>query len=265
MWRMMVLIGLALLILAGCGGQPLVPQEVAVMDLQRVAGQRIFFGHQSVGWNIITGVEAILQQHPDVTMAITTPTERTDDQAAAFVHTEVGQNYDPLAKLTDFDRLIREGLGDQVEIAFFKFCYVDFDQQTDVEQLFKTYQATMDALQRDYPDTTFVYVTTPLMAPDQGAKGFLKGMLGRNQEVNANTKRHQFNELLRASYAESGALFDLAAVEATAADGTTCTMKVSGETVPCLVRAYTDDGGHLNDVGQRVVAGKLIAFLATLN
>nr|WP_071193377.1 SGNH/GDSL hydrolase family protein [Oscillochloris trichoides] len=265
MRRVIILMGLAMLILIGCGGQPLTPQEVASMDLQRVAAKRIFFGHQSVGWNIITGIDAILQAHPDVTMTFTTPTEYTDGQGAAFVHTEVGQNYDPLSKLQDFDRLIREGLGDRVEIAFFKFCYVDFDQQTDVEQLFTTYQATMDALQRDYPDLTLVYVTTPLMAPDQGAKGFLKGMLGRNQEVNANTKRHQFNELLRASYAASGTLFDLAATEATALDGTACTMKVDGASVPCLVRDYTDDGGHLNSQGQRVVAGSLIAFLATLN
>ncbi|NTV99695.1 MAG: SGNH/GDSL hydrolase family protein [Oscillochloris sp.] len=254
---------LALLSCSACAQRPS-PEEVSAMDMQNVATKTIFFGHQSVGWNIVNGIEEALQANPDMKLTIIKADQLAADQGPAFYHTEVGQNYDPLSKLQAFDKFIRNGIGGRADIAFFKFCYVDFNKSTDVTQLFETYKTTMAALNSAYPETTFVSMTTPLMAPDQGPKGFLKGLLGKNEELNANTRRHEFNELLRQEYAGTGKLFDLAAFEATDTNGKTCTMSVSGQTVPCLIPAYTDDGGHLNTTGRKVIAGQFLRFLATL-
>lgn len=266
--RLRHLVLLALLALVSLGGagcaQPLSPEGVSTMDLNNVAGKTIFFGHQSVGWNIIAGIEDLLKEQPDATLTIVKAEDVDGAQGPALIHAEVGQNYDPMSKLQAFDRFIRDGMGERADIAFFKFCYVDFDKNTDVDQLFAAYKQTMADLSSAYPETTFVYVTTPLMAPDPGIKGLLKGLLGRNEEVLANTKRQQFNELMRAEYAGKAALFDLAAAEATYPDGRACTISANGQSAPCLIGEYTYDGGHLNETGRQIVAGQLVKFLATL-
>jgi hypothetical protein len=235
------------------------------MDLQKVAAQRIFFGHQSVGWNILQGVEELLAADPEAKLTLTQLEQVEADLAPGFIHMEIGQNYDPLSKLHGFKQAMDAGVGSQVDIAFFKFCYVDFDKNTDTAQLFASYQQVMDDLSKAYPQTSLVYVTTPLMAPEQGFKAMLKGLLGRNDAALANLKRHEFNELLRLNYAESGRVFDLAAIEATAPDGKRCTLTVDGVITPCMVNAYTDDGGHLNAAGRQVVARQFLQFLAALD
>ena len=236
-----------------------------MLELNQVAAKTIFFGHQSVGWNIIQGIEETLKEQPGVPLTLTQAESLEGLPGPAFFHSEIGQNGDPLSKLQAFERLVRAGIGTRVDVAFFKFCYVDFDQNTDVPQLFAAYQQTMAALSRDYPQTTFVYVTTPLTTADQGVKAVLKSLLGRNEVALANLKRQQFNELLRREYAGTGALFDLATSEATDPVGKVCTVTVASQSVPCLVVAYTDDGGHLNEQGRQVVATQLLKFLARLD
>ena len=44
-----------------------------------------------------------------------------------------------------------------------KFCYVDIDRNTDVDAALRRLpRRPWRALQRDFPDVTFVYVTVPL-------------------------------------------------------------------------------------------------------
>jgi hypothetical protein len=248
---------------AGCT-QPPASEGAPVVDLQKIATKRIFFGHQSVGWNILQGVEELLAAEPEAKLTLTQLERVEADLASGFIHMEIGQNYDPLSKLQAFKQAMEAGVGLQADIAFFKFCYVDIDKNTDPGQLFASYQQVMDELSKAYPQTRLVYVTTPLMAPEQGVKAMLKGLLGRNDAALANLKRHEFNELLRLRYAESGRVFDLAAIEATAPDGKRCTVTVDGVITPCMVSAYSDDGGHLNAVGRQVVAGQFLQFLVSL-
>jgi hypothetical protein len=233
-------------------------------DLEMVAAKTYFFGHQSVGANILQGVEELDAPSAEQALPIVEFADSAAITAPALVHTTVGENYDPLSKIQAFDDLVRNQVGEHVDVAFFKFCYVDFDGTTDVDGLFETYQQTMDALVRDFPQTTFVYVTVPLMAKDQGIKAFVKSVIGRVDPANANLQRHRFNQLLREEYADTGRLFDLAQAEATYAGDQMCTMRVQGQAVPCLYPQYTDDGGHLNELGRRVIAEQFVAFLADL-
>lgn len=262
------LVLLLVLISAACG-QPdpgATSSTLDTKDIQMLTQTTIFFGHQSVGGNIIQGIEELLIEPAYVNAHLTI--RNVSDPAAmatpALLHTTVGENYNPVSKIQAFDQLIRNGLGNQVDVAFFKFCYVDFDQNTDVQQLFETYKQTMADLARSYPETQFVHVTVPLMAQGKGVKFFVKNLMGREDPATANLQRHRFNELLRQAYAGKEPMFDLAQFEATYAGDKTCTMTIQNQTVPCLYAGYTDDGGHLNEPGRKFVAEHLLLFLTTL-
>lgn len=242
---------------------PLTP-TTAPEELHMLTSKTIFFGHQSVGDNLLQGLSELPASAAGAQLTATQVADASGVRGAGLFHAYVGQNYDPLSKLRHFDELMRAGVADSADVALFKFCYVDFTQHTDVEALFAAYTETLDALVVAYPDTTFIHVTVPLMAEKGGLKAFARRVLGRYDESFGNLQRHRFNELLRAEYAGKEPLFDLAQVESTAPDGSTCQMTVDGTQVPCLVPAYTDDGGHLNAAGRAHVAAQFLVSLAAL-
>ncbi|MEF9476235.1 MAG: hypothetical protein L0958_06070, partial [Candidatus Mariimomonas ferrooxydans] len=59
-------------------------------------------------------------------------------------------------------------------------------------------------------------------------------------------------------------LFDLALIESTDSEGGMATFKKCGKSFYSLVPSYTNDGGHLNEDGRRIVAEQLLIFLANL-
>lgn len=227
--------------------------------LERVAARRIFFGHQSVGANLLDGVTDLAQGR------VTLRAARTPDAFAtpALVHTPVGKNEDPASKVADFEAALAAIEG-RAEVAFMKFCYVDFTPATDVEAVFSTYAAALERLRARYPAVTFVHLTVPLTVVQGGPKAWLKRLFGGAPwGERENAVRHRFNELLRTRLAGQP-LFDLAAAEATKPDGTSSFVERDGQVVPALVPAYSDDGQHLNGEGRRRVAEALLTFLARL-
>jgi len=70
---------------------------------------------------------------------------------------------------------------------------------------------------------------------------------------------------MRQEYQENGNLFDIAEIESTLPDGSKVTYDYMGNTYYALAPQYTNDGGHLNEAGRRiVVAQQLLLFLARL-
>ena len=110
-----------------------------------------------------------------------------------------------------------------------------------------------------------MHVTVPLTVVPQGAAAWLKRAVMQKAPWGAkeNEARHRFNTLLRTRLAGQP-LFDLAALESRRADGTAQTYAHQGQQLPALVAEYSDDGQHLNSVGQRRVAEALLTFLARL-
>ena len=106
--------------------------------------KRIFFGHQSVGSNILDGIGDILTDNEDLKLIESRNPE--DCTGSCFFHCRVGTNQDPLSKINDFVSLMETGFGDNVDIACFKFCYIDIQESTNVEQLFKSYRSQMESL-----------------------------------------------------------------------------------------------------------------------
>lgn len=234
----------------------------AVADevVQKAASRRIFFGHQSVGANILDGVN-------DVTAGRLRIREgRTAALLASpgLLHARLGENESPRSKLTAFEAAMAS-LEGHVDVAFFKFCYVDFDERTDVEALFEAYTETMARLSKRYPGVTFVHVTVPLTIVPRGVKAWLQHALTQEAPWGAkeNAARHRFNTLLRTRL-EGQPLFDLAALESTRADGSEASFELGGLTLPALVPEYSEDGQHLNTVGRRRVAEALLTYLARL-
>lgn len=229
-----------------------VPQE----SWDRLAQRRIYFGHQSVGYNILDGVAEILQSHPAARLRILESSEPRPVEGPAFVHSQLGRNCDPGSKLTAFAERLRSGTGIWADAAFFKFCYADFDAGSDMDAIDLEYEETMGCLAREFPSLQLLHVTVPLRSPGSLARRAAKILLGRpSSDLADNRLREAFNARLRARYAAVGSLFDLARIEATRPDGTLV------EGGAALFRAYTSDRSHLNETGRIVVAAAMLRFL----
>ena len=111
--------------------------------------------------------------------------------------------------------------------------------------------------------------TMPLVAKQDDfktwAKNTIKKIIGRPvRNVTLNAKRDEYNERLIREYGGRDAVFDLAKIESTAPGGARVEDSVNGRKFYLLAEEYTDDGGHLNELGRRVVAAELVKFLASL-
>ncbi len=235
---------------------------------EALANRKIFFGHQSVGDNIIQGIGECMDGNPGLKLDVR-KTKKTDAFGkGVFAHFPIGKNEDPGSKIDDFNRIMRSGIGERVDIALFKFCFVDITASTDVRKLFDEYRATMASLRGDYPDVTFVNVTVPLLRKEKSSlKAWMKKVLGRGDGFFAdehNVRRNEFNELIRKEYGGRAPVFDLAAIESAYPDGSRETFTHGGKIYYSLAPDYTEDGGHLNGPGRKVVSEQFLVFLSRI-
>lgn len=258
--------------LAACQGQETDKKELKPMtadniqqDLETLGNSRIYFGHMSVGANVIDGIKELQNRTGKAPVNIVERGAMDNLPDNFLLHSPVGENSKPLSKCIDFRSVIQTELKDKIDYALFKFCYIDFNENTDVEALFADYRKIMDELVVDYPDITFIHVTTPLRSVDFGMGVWIREMLGReNRSKIKNIQRNRFNQLIRSTYGDQPIL-DLAAAESTYPDGRRHTFKYQGDEVYyALIEEYTNDGGHLNDTGKRKVAADFISSLAEI-
>jgi hypothetical protein len=149
-----------------------------------------------------------------------------------------------------------------------KLCYVDVNGATDVGALFAAYRDTLGALERDFPGVAFVHVTVPLTT-EPGHLSRLKSRLagrgrpgGRDRPGGAgNAARERLNALIRRAYA-GGRLFDLAAAESTAPDGSRAAGTYRDQRCYHLYQGYAADPGHLNDEGAKIAAAAWLHAVA---
>jgi hypothetical protein len=259
----------AALLLPSCGSSELVGPPVKTTSVEEVdasawsalAKQRIYFGHQSVGFDLLAGVRDVAAAHARIELRVVEGKDAARLDGPVLLHSRIGMNEQPRTKIDDFVRTIEGGLGERLDIAAMKLCYIDFDPDTDVQQLFEHYRAAIARLRERYPRLAVVHVTVPLKQVGTGPRAQLKALLGRpNPGIAANRKRAEFSRLLAAEY--PGAVFDLAEIESTAADGRRLRVSFGGEAAPALLPEYTNDGGHLNERGRTRAAGQFLVFLA---
>jgi hypothetical protein len=106
-------------------------------------------------------------------------------------------------------------------------------------------------------------VTVPVTARSVWWKRLARSILGKTDPWDMSAvKRYRFNEVL-AERVGQGHLFDLARIESTLPDGSQLTFEYKGEKGVSINDAYTDDGGHLNELGRAVVAKALVHFVVS--
>jgi hypothetical protein len=220
----------------------------------RSASVLILFGHQSVGQNIIDGIGEMSRRGVETPEVIEWGGPVVRQSGMSLCHFRVGSNGQPLTKLQDFEDKVASEFGQGAQAAVFKFCYVDVEDESFVGPLFDEYVQTMERLQRRRPELTLGHVTIPLRSVPTGLVSTARRLLGqRHPQLARNRARHAFNIRMRERYSGTSTLFDLAAIE-------------SGDRVtdPALLSSYTEDGGHLNERGRRVVAEGFLDFLDRL-
>ena len=226
---------------------------------------RIFFGHQSVGGEIIKGVEELVSHDGDHDLTVIEIDGRPiPDGGQGIFHDHLGKNEFPDTKNAAFTKVVSDAKG-KIDIAFFKYCFIDINDRTDVNRMFTRYRDTMAELKRAYPNVTYIHVTAPLTTVQTGPKAWIKRVLGRPLGGYVeNRKRNEYNDLLRRQYMGKEPLFDLAAVEARFPDGKPSTYEYEGKYYYTLNTMYTYDGAHLNERGRIKVADELLVFLSKL-
>lgn len=262
-----LLVIILIVLFLSCGGGKMKEETVTLRTLDSVEQEKlnslkykkIFFGHQSVGKNILDGVE-MLSDIPIIKLEA--PQSSIDP---GISHAYVGENTKPGTKIEAFRNYIESGLGNELDIAFLKFCYVDILPNTDVETLFNDYTGMVEEMKNRYPNVNFVHLTAPLMSHDTGIKPTIKKFLGRTvRGYEDNVEREKYNKLLRDKYQGREPLFDIAYFESVSLEGKRITYELGGQGYYTLVPELTYDGGHLNDKGKRHIAEQLLIFLSDL-
>jgi len=205
--------------------------------LDKARHLNVAFGHESVGWNMIQGLEELAQANPRrFSLTIGHNLEawwysRNQGFGEFFLH----NNGNVPGKAEVFETKLTSGIADRVNAASLKLCFADLQPRVDADEAFRTYTDVMERMQKQYPKVTFIYWTVPLRV-----------------ETMLEEKRTRFNNLMR-SYAQSHkiVLFDVADIESTGPDGTKSKL-ANGS--PCLYQGYSQDGGHLNAAGRERVA-----------
>ncbi len=245
---------------------PVSLDDISDAQWDALASRRIFFGHQSVGRDIVDGMRRVLDAHPFIALRIVTADHPSLVAGPAFIEARIGRNREPDSKTRAFEAALDAGFGAEPgAIALYKYCYVDVLADTDPDALFAAYARSIDDIRARHPTLTIVHVTMPLQTADDGIVERVKTAAGTATQTRLNHARGRYNALLREHYAGRDPIFDLAAIESTRPDGSRAFTRYRGEAVHMLAPEYTYDGGHLNEAAQDYVAAALLAFLAQLD
>lgn len=229
---------------------------------EALAARPIFFGHQSVGRDMMHGVARVLDAHPEIPLRVVSADGPEDVGGTAFIDARIGRNRAPESKSAAFLEWVR-AMGDRPgALAMYKFCYVDVNADTDPARLFADYQATIEEARRRHPGLLILHMTLPLHTADEGMGERIRTVLGFPTQTRLNAIRNRYNELLLQTYGGRDPVFDLALLESTRSDGSRAFTRYRGENVYMLAPEWTYDGGHLNDSAKYRAAERLLVFLA---
>lgn len=229
--------------------------------LEILLRKKIYFGHQSVGENIIDGILSLPTSKVGG-LAIKESFNSESFKDHNFLHSSIGKNGDPLGKIADFKKKIDSGMGRKADIAFAKLCFWDIQKTSDLDKIFSEYKTTVDGLKKEYPDTIFMHITVPLMSHSNGIMARIKRLFRDDNGDLANIKRNELNNKILNEYQGKEPLFDIAKFESTLPSGERVYFVKDGKNYYYLPDEYTQDGGHLNEKGRKFVAEQMLIELA---
>lgn len=255
--------------LAGCssgGGQEPVTVDISSVrpHLQTLSQARILLGHQSVGRDVLAGLESLAAEAGVPLRIVEIQSGLPPDDAPGVFHSNIGENGDPDGKCEVFGQLLSRPERPAYDLAMMKFCYVDLAQDTplSVAKMLERYARVVRDIATLRPDVQLVHISLPLRSDPPGRRTMLKRLLKRPTEEDAdNVLRNDFNAKLREQYSGEP-FFDLATLQSTLPDGSRSSFTRDGRTVYTLASRYTYDGGHLKPEAQRYVAADFARSLA---
>lgn len=262
---------LALVVLAACRDgrvkqEPVKKAMLSDSEISSLQAKRIFFGHKSVGDNILDGIRDLAAADARLrALSIVRSSTPEAVEGPALVECHIGKNGDPGSKNAAFAGILERGAGVRGGIAVLKYCYADIAAATDVDKMFAAYRETISAIQARHPRLRIVHVTIPLTTVEPWGKAFLKSLAGKVTARDLCVKRNLFNRRLREAYAKTEPVFDLAEAESTRMDGSRASFRHGDESVFTMSPEHTTDGGHLNQAGRAAAALSFLRALAACN
>jgi hypothetical protein len=212
------------------------PSSELDADIAKAAALDVYFEHASVGLNVLHGLETLATQNVRYTCGRSSLLYPVTPSASWFATNDGLEDYDrgnpgATSKYNGFDSRLRASSGllaGAVDVATFKFCYIDLQSTTasDGTALFNYVRPVMESLQATYPSVVFVWWTMPI-------------------ETNGSSyaARQTYNNAVRAYCLANGQwLLDIADLESHDNAGAAC-IDVYGREI--LYAGYTTDGGHL--------------------
>ena len=229
--------------------------------------KRVYFAHQTVGTNILAGLCAVQCRKPEIKLDAlgycepdkTDATPRSVFDSPGIFDAPSGKAGNPEQKIDDFAKFLRSPEGTKVDIALLKFCYSDIGRTTDTDALVDRYVKMVEQFKRDRPELRIITCTVPLKAEESGARARMKRLVGAGSDA-SNAARGRYNDAIRKRF-PAAQIYDIAAAESRKPDGGENTVNVNGKRVQALAAEYTEDGAHLNQTGQMLLARD---FLLTL-
>lgn len=210
------------------------PGGLSTSKLHAAANLKVYFEHASVGGNIFSdssnGFDTLRSQ--DVRYSSDRVKWNGTANPSWFdAHAGLADNYrgNPGAqkKIDHFRTALTSGLGAKLDVASFKFCWID--TPSDAEALFASARRTTEALEQRYPTVVFVWWTMPL------------------ERDQARAERQRYNNLVRDYCASNNRwLLDIAALESHD-DAGNLVADAHGQELQ--YGGYSSDGGHLNTAG----------------
>jgi hypothetical protein len=238
-------------------------EEVPPSVWDKVSEMKILFGHQSVGFNIIDGINDIIAENSNIKLNIVETRNVSQYSKGVFAHFRVGENLKPKLKIEDFKNSVLSDENKDLDIAFLKLCYVDIDGKTDAASLFEMYQATVEELKKQ---VKIIHFTGPLTTSQITWKTKIKAILGKEDiwEFADNITRNEYNEILLNRYQATDPIVNIAEIESTYDNGKRESFNAKGKIHYALIKEYTYDKGHLNEIGRKKVAQALLLSLANI-
>lgn len=263
---------LAVAALAACRGPaPIEPELMPVhgmssaqidADLLRARASRVLFAHHSVGRDLLSGVARLSDVREGAGLRLVPLERAAGEPGPIWIDASGGRNGDPDSKLDFFAAAVRSQASLKPQLAFMKFCFADFNPDSDADRIFDRYRSTLSALEKEHPDVAFAHVTVPLTRRPSDMKARLLRAIGRAVwEDESNAKRHAFNQRLLETFS-AHRVFDLAGAESTRPDGSREVFQHQSGVYYALAPMYTEDGEHLNALGQDRMGAEMIRFVA---
>jgi|SaaInlV_110m_DNA_1040235.scaffolds.fasta_scaffold00317_15 hypothetical protein len=236
--------------------------DIPKSEWDKVLNQKIFFAHQSVGSNIIKGINELSEEYPWLKFNFTQSDKIENFNTPFFSHTNIGENTKPDTKTAEFKQILESDLLEKIDIAALKFCYVDFNKDTDVLKVFSRYKHAVESIRDKNPETIIIHFTVPLTTLQTGIKAWIKNIIGKPLGgFQSNIVRNQYNDFLIKEFSGKDKIFDVAKYESTLPNGQRSKYKDGDSTYYSLAYEYTDDGAHLNKKGRKYIAEKFLLFL----